>query len=413
MTMSKESINEELLRALEEVPASVEEVSALLKKGADPVSAVRGGRSVLYWAAEDQPCEILKLLLDRSDFDVNYKSDEEYAPEPLIYRAARNIDFRVLPLLINEYGVECPIGGNYNPIHWVCVNYAARLRNRNKKKYNPFKATEDFYLYLRDECHIDDQNIFWNAVRGECLDLCKYMTTEKEIDLELENDEGKAAIHLAAETNGYTDILKWLVFEEHISPETESSFGMRPIHFASMGLPHESVLSFLVNDCKVDTTAQSDEGFCPIHYACNYGWEWVLEMFIEKLHFDYTLEDSDGWIPLDYTIYNKNVDSTKYLVKKYGKEGIRIAYERALSFNDLGYVQFLSEDCGFDLKKEKWVELYQYEDEEREWEDTPMMRVLRNDNLDIFRYCFEKHYGSKLPLLSKVPFERARGCWAE
>ena len=405
--MSEKSVNEELrdvLNLREHGPATAEEVKSLLDRGADPITERGGEYPLVYWAAEHQPAEIVKLLLDKSGFDVNFKSDEEYGPEPLIYWAADNMDFRVFSMLINEYGAECPLEGGFNPIQKNCFTYAKCLKYQIHS--NPFKTTEDFYHYLSDECHIDDQNIFWNAAGGDCLDLCKYMKTEKGIDLEEENVDGYAAIHLAARYSFYdSGVLNWLVNEEHISPETESLDGMRPIHVACLGgIAKESVLSFLVNDCKVDTEVQSFEGLCPIHYIARSGITWALELVIEKYHFDYKIEDEDGWIPLDYTIYNKDVDCTKYLVKKYGKKGIQTAYEHAFSFNELQYVEFLSEDCGFDLKKEKWVEVYEYEDEEREWETTTMKKLLYKNNAEIYKYCFEKHYGKKLPKVESIPF---------
>lgn len=398
------ALNKELEFALDELnhgPASVEEISNLLERGADPMTE-QGGRPLVYWAAKHQPAEIVKLLLDKSGFDVNFKSDEEYGPYPLIYWAADNEDFRVLSMLINEYGAECPLEGIINPIHNICFTYSLCLM---KNQNNPFKTTEDFYHYLSDECHIDDQNIFWNAAGGDCLDLCKYMTAEKGIDLEEENVDGYAAIHLAAQSVTNIGVLKWLVDEEHISPETESSSGERPIHFACRDwVPSMKAIDFLVNCCKVDTEAQSVQGLCPIHYIARSGITWALEMVIEKYHFDYKVEDEDGWVPLDYTIYNKDVDCTKYLVKRYGKKGIQTAYEHAFSFNELDYVEFLSEDCGFDLKKEKWVEVYEYEDEEREWETTTMKKLLYRNNAEIYKYCFEKHYGKKLPKVESIPF---------
>lgn len=396
-------LNEELAYFLDESehgPTTVEEISDLLERGANPM-AEREGRPLVYWVTQHQPAEIVKMFLDKSGFDVNYKSDEEDGPEPLIYWAAYNRDLRVFSMLINEYGAECPLEDDHNPITRICTIKG----NQN----NTFKTTEDFYLFLRDECHIDDQNVFWNAVRADYLDLCIFMKSEKGIDLEKEKENGNAAIHLSIHPFQFHDIkvLQWLVNEEHISPETESRTGLRPIHVACSDFPSEAVLSFLVNDCKVDTEIQSGEGLCPIHYIARYGKTWALEMGIDEFHFDYTIEDEDGWIPLDYTIFNKNVECTKYLVKKYGKAGIQSAYERAFIFNKLEYVQFLSEDCGFDLKKEQWVEVYKYEDADREWEETTMEILLRINNAEIYKYCFEKHYGKKYPKPEAVPFHLA------
>ena len=409
MALSKKSVNEELVKATDEVPASVEEISALLKKGADPVTAGCGGdgESVLHYAVRDQPCEIVKLLLDHSDYDVNHVSDDEFGPEPLIYLAAENPDFRVFSMLINDYGADCPTEGSYNPVYSFLMSWRHSEINPN-----------DVCLFLSDACHIDDQHIFWNAVRSNSLELCKYMYEERDVSLEEEDEEGYSAIHIAAQSYE-PDVLKWLVEDLGVSPETENTEGMRPIHVAcNLAITYQSNLIYLVKDCGVDMTVESDECLLPVHYLtrsmCSMGDQINgIKGCVEKLHLDFTAESSDGRTALGFTIYNKCTEMTKYLVKLFGEVGIQKAYETAFRMDDIEYVSFLAEECKFNLKKEKWVELYQYEEEEREWEDTPMMRVLRNDNLEIFKYCFEKHFGSKLPPLSKVPFEKAHICYAK
>lgn len=407
----QKALNERLAEVLSSPEASSEEILELLKKGADPTATVETSEDgpIICKAAKDQPAEIVKLLLDNCDFDVNTRSDDESGPAPLANWAAQNKDTRVLSMLINDYKAECPLDGDENPLSILFFSYYKGSKYEEFDK--PFKTTEDFYRYLSEDCHIDDQNIFWQAVLNNCLDFCKFMRKEKDVSLEKENNEGLSAIHLAAKfTLLDADALKWLVEEEGVSPETESSSGMRPIHIAASSGGIEA-LNYLVNECKVDTSVQSGEGLCPIHYICiNYIFledaEWFIKACIDKLHFDYTLESEIGWIPLDYAIFFKNTTITRFLVKKYGKDGIRLAYGHAIALEKLEYVEFLSEDCGFDLKKEKWVEkydYYEYSEQEKSPQEDPLGMILCSDNAAMFKFFFERHFGEKLPAIERIP----------
>ena len=273
----QKALNEKLFEVLSFPEASSEEVLELLNKGADPTSTVEAfeDESAICLATEIQPAEIVKLLLDNCNYDVNQGVDDESGPDAPIYCAAENPDIRVFSMLINEYNADCPLYGDFNPITKICFKYWERLESGDSN--NPFESTEDLYCYLSEACHIDDQNIFWNAVLGNCLDLCKYMKQEKEISLDMERDDGESAIHLASKCSIDAEVLKWLVEDESISPETDSSTGMRPIHFASQGMfPAVEAIDYLVKCCKVDTNVQSGEGLYPIHYICRDSYvEWA------------------------------------------------------------------------------------------------------------------------------------------
>ena len=111
--------------------------------------------------------------------------------------------------------------------------------------------------------------------------------------------------------------------------------------------------------------------------------------------------------PLFVTVSYRRPEITKYLACLYGKNGVMWAYEAAFSINDLEFVLFLCKDCGFDLRNEYWVEQYIDEPDWLEIRKHPMLEVLRNDNVGIFRFCFENHYGKKLPEPGDVPFSYA------
>ena len=412
--MSKKSVNEELKDVLdlwEHGPATVDEVKRLLDRGADPIASIEGETSFFFQNEETllqsatrwQTAEVVKLLLDSSENikktivdDVNFSFD-------LLYEAAMNMNPAVLPMLVKEYKAELPSDEKVLRCIVSAFLYRFVMGTELDSVFDSFESLSSFF---KDLLPIDDQNLFWSAITAGYVDYCKFLLENTNVSIEMENEDGFSAIHIAASSfNGYKS-LEWLIEEEGVSPEVENSNGMQPIHSAcdsdSCGCFEQ--IRNLVNKCNVDPNTPSEDGMCPIHFVARTGDYNLISTCVEEFGFDFDLDDGEGWIPLDYTIYNKAVDATKYLVELYGDEGVQKAYERAFRFNDLELVEFLSEDCGFDLKKEQWVEVYKYWDEELEWEDTNMQMLLDQNNADIYRYCFEKHYGKKLPKVESIPF---------
>lgn len=404
-TMGKKDVNEELRDVLDfwkHGPATAEEVKSLLDRGADPMFPGDGNKLLLFDAIHQQSSEIVKILIDHaagvSDL---IKTDSDYSFS-VLSEAVNNDDCSVLSMLIKDYNAIRPSA--------MMLRYLLGLFLLKfvwgVKLESCFDSFESLCTFLKELFEIDDQMLFWCAIRGGYVDFCKYLNDKKDISLELETEEGEDAIHLASSSFGSLGVLKWLVEEVGLSPESENSKGMQPIHSAcdSSSCSCFEQIRYLINECNIDPDVPSEDGMCPIHYVARTGDFDLISTCVEEFGFDFDLDDGDGGIPLDYTIANNAVDATQYLVELYGEEGVQKAYEIAFAMNELEYVEFLSEDCGFDLKKEKWVEVYEYEDEEREWETTTMKKLLYKNNAEIYKYCFEKHYGKKLPKVESIPF---------
>jgi ankyrin repeat protein len=135
------------------------------------------------------------------------------------------------------------------------------------------------------------------------MKIVKFLIEEQKADSAITCNEGKAAVHYAAE-NGLLSVLRYLVEEQKADPSVTCKEGKTALHYASRN-SDPSILRYLIEDQKLDVEATDIEGKTVLHLACqnNYrldvNWPTLKYLIKEQIQI-LDMQDQQGKTALTY-----------------------------------------------------------------------------------------------------------------
>ena len=137
-------------------------------------------------------------------------------------------------------------------------------------------------------------NINNNAPNGY-LEIIKYIIQELHIPVDMTNDMGWTAVHLASAV-GHVDVVRYLVDHMRaaaslLNHPTGDGNGETPLHLASRN-GHVDMVRYLISVGRVSLTSTNREGQTPQEVACISGQDLVVDYYVQRQEVEDQLFDA-------------------------------------------------------------------------------------------------------------------------
>ena len=201
----------------------------LLGRGYNADSRDEKGMTPLAIAARFDSTEVTKLLIARSDVDVNAKDEEGETP---LVIAADWSSTDAVKLLTAHNNVD--------------------VNSKNKEGKTPLALA---------------------AMYGD-IDMVKFLIAHSDVDVEAKDEEGMTPLAVAA-YYGETDTVKLLIARSDVDVEARNEEGNTPLAAAAF-FGETDIIKLLIMRSDVDVNAKNKEGRTPMAIAARYGnWDTV------------------------------------------------------------------------------------------------------------------------------------------
>ncbi len=219
-------------------------VSTLLR---DNISS----RDAMGRAAAGGHLPVIRELIEEWNFDPSLFDTEGYTPLHHASCAGHENVFKYLLEYWKDYPSHREIDG------------VKGLIKRNIEKRTPLDGYTPLHL----------------ATRTGQLGIIRRLV-EAEADIAAEDQEGRSALHLAAQA-GFTDVLEFLLEQERINPEKADRNADTALHLA-VEFGHPSTVKILLKysqNCHRPNNAQAT----PVHLAAKKGYLDILQLLCEEV----------------------------------------------------------------------------------------------------------------------------------
>ncbi|MCL7048274.1 hypothetical protein MKW94_002120, partial [Papaver nudicaule] len=162
---------------------------------------------------------------------------------------------------------------------------------------------------VEDVKDANKRGAFHFAAREGKIEICKYLTEELKIDVNIKDEDGDTPL-LHAARQGHNDIAKYLI-ECGANPDTCSELGATALHHAA-GMGNTDLLNLLLSKV-AEVDSQSDAG-TPLIWAAGHGQPDAVKILLEH-HANPNAETDDGITPLLSAVAAGALPCAELLVK--------------------------------------------------------------------------------------------------
>ena len=253
--------------------ATVKEVNACLKAGADVAASTEDGHTPLHQAAQfnENPAIVQALLARGADLSARVATGDEHTP--LHEAAANNENPAVLQALLAA-GADPMIrdGRGASLLRWAAMNE------------NP--AVIELLLGT-------------------------------EIDPNVSDEDGYTPLHWATRNNGNPAVIESLL-TAGADPMARAKDGRTPLHSAALGNQGLAVFQVLL-EAGADVEARTEKDHTPLHWAVANNDNPAVIKLLLKSGADLEAGRDDGWKPLHWAAhYNENPGGDRGLAGRWG-----------------------------------------------------------------------------------------------
>ncbi|KAK6530571.1 hypothetical protein TWF281_007414 [Arthrobotrys megalospora] len=279
--------------------------------------------TVLSSAAENGRDEMVKLLLTKSDLDLNTKVTK-YGFTPL-WCAAANGHEAVVKLLLAKEGIHLNTKDTEyerTPLSWAAHNGHAgvvklllakngvHLNSRDKWGSTPLQLAASSGHNAVVKLLISNGSVMLDfkdksgytplstaAKRGH--EAAVLLLLDKGAEIESRSVSDETPLYRAAD-NGHEGVVK-LLLEKGADPNSKSQYGWTPLYCAAM-VGYEGVVKLLLEK-GADPNSESLYGWTPLYSAAAGGYEGVVKLLLEKgVDPEYKNCACEGRTPLDLAV---------------------------------------------------------------------------------------------------------------
>jgi ankyrin repeat protein len=250
--------------------------------------------SGLLWAARMGKEEVLKLLLDETDINVNYKPQNGVTALHLATR--HGYEAMAKQLLEKGSSVDCQDFSNETPLH-----YAAENGDRG--------LVALLLEYGANVHHLDvvGSNPLHKAVKSGIQNVIELLI-HRGANVNEQNNLGWTALHIAA---AYGKSVHLLLLEEGARINAKDIHGQTPLHKA-VQKKEEPIIKDLI-DYGANINPQDNSGFSPLHIAADLGCDGIIKLLVEN-GATIDLRNRDGYTPLRVASFNGDRETVKQLL---------------------------------------------------------------------------------------------------
>ncbi|KAH6666117.1 ankyrin repeat-containing domain protein [Halenospora varia] len=236
--------------------------------------------TVLKWTMSTEQQAAVKLLVERSDIDVNLKDNGQTA---LSWAAERGHE-AVVKLLIERNDIDVNLKVMYGR---TALSRAAAGGHVAVVKL--LAEHGDINVNLEDD---NRQTALSWATAGGHKAVVKLLVGRGDIDVNLKGDNSQAALSWAA-WEGHEAIVKLLIERNDIDVNLKNAYGQTALSQAVWG-GNEAVVKLLIERSDVDVNLKDKHGRTALSRAAWGGYEAIVKLLIERNDIDVNLKDMYG-----------------------------------------------------------------------------------------------------------------------
>ena len=246
-----------------------------------------------------------KLFPHFADQRINSTNQIRSHHRILATRSDKDLQFAAIQQLINI--ITTKRSDRYLPIHFACV-----LGDLNMVKY--FITEQNCKPTIPSEFGFTPLHL---ASIGGHMDIIKYLTTNRECNLTALNSFNIlfkiSPLDLAC-LSGHLNVVKYFIEEKKCFLTRRDWFKSAPLYSAIIG-GHMDIIRYLITQFKFYYS--NTRGFLLV-YACLFGNVDIVKCFIELMHCDPIIQDSNGFTPLHYAVEGGHMNTIEYLITEQG-----------------------------------------------------------------------------------------------
>jgi hypothetical protein len=161
----------------------------LLADGAHVMAKDSEGQTALHWAAYNGREEVVRLLLERSDLDVNWK---DHRKRTALHLAAMAGHEQVVRQLLTRSDINSKDDSDKTALH-----YAAIYGHEAVMRWLLDRSDVDTNFHQFSKNFLGDTPLHWAATQGS-EEVVRLLMERSEVDINSKNENKSTALHLAA-----------------------------------------------------------------------------------------------------------------------------------------------------------------------------------------------------------------------
>ena len=258
-----------------------------------------GGMSCIGFAASLGYWEIVRLFLERENFDINDKDEKGCTP---LMEATKTSDMTMLQTLLKHEKIDVNVQDNngHTPLMWatmISINTDCRVTMHTKTGL--------------DDKRRDGQT---TSLKGKnCQAIVQLLLKHKDIDINKMNNDNQTSLHFAA-LYGHEAMMSLLLEQKGIDVNVKSGYGGTPLLVAARS-GYEEVVRRLLAYENVDVNARNMGSETSLFVAARSGYEEVVRLLLDHNEIDANAKDEYDQTPLYVAISQGREAATKLLLK--------------------------------------------------------------------------------------------------
>ena len=249
--------------------ATVEDVTACLDAGADPMARDDIGRTPLHWAAlaNENPAAIETLLRAGAELEAR----DDIGHTPLHWAALANENPAAIETLLRAGAeLEARDESGHTPLHEAA-------------QYNENSAVIQALIDAGADPKVRDKSghtpLHEAALANENPAVIKALVAAGA-KLEARDEDGDTPLHWAAQYNENSAVIQALI-DAGADPKVRDERGRTPLHWAALANKNPAVIKALVA-AGAKLEARDEDGDTPLHWAAKYV-HWAFPDYVEIL----------------------------------------------------------------------------------------------------------------------------------
>jgi len=207
------------------------------------------------------------------------------------------------------------------------------------------------------------------------------------VDVNIQDQEGKSALHYSVERGHEASILK-ILEALNVDVNMKDQVGKTSLHY-SVGRGHEAVILKILEAPNVDVNIQDEIGCTTLHYSAQMGHEGIVMKILEAPNVDVNIQDEIGWTTLHHSSQMRheaivvqlleapNVDVN---IKNHaGKTALHYSLERGHEVGILKILEFPNVDVNVKYQFGKTALHYSVE----RGHEAVILKILEAPNVDV------------------------------
>ena len=276
---------------------SYELVKYFVNKGSDIHLKTNDEENCLHISALYGHLNLCKTLLDKHNFDVHATDKDGWIA---LHHSARNGSYELVTYFaIMEPDINLKTNDGKNCLHIAALNGHLSLCKVLVENYNfdVNMADNDGWIAL----HFSSAN--------NSYELVNYFTNIGS-DIQRKTNDGENCLHIAA-LNGHLNLCKKLINKHNLDLDMANNDGWAALHFSAANNSYKLVSSFA--EMGSDIHLKTNNGENCLHIAALHGHLSLCKVLIDKHNFDVRMADYDGWEALHFSVRNGSYELFTYL----------------------------------------------------------------------------------------------------